>query len=282
MAYKYCPNCGHKIEPSDNYCIKCGFKVDTNADQPTIHSEEKNNKIADISKENFKNKSKAIHHKVAENINHKKNTASIDQSKFELLKRYRYLIIVLVFVIFVAIKIYNNRLPKGLSDPNSVMNYCLKRSPELNNEQNWSDQTAAWGPMLGNGDVSGTVSDRSMCQLLENKRTHRYVFNFKYKDQNIPCYVVLNGMNEDNYHTMYFVYLIPVKKQHIASFWLSETSKKHNIRKGYIDKYFPNDGYEGFSMDDLADKDISLDSSITKPKTTGINGLTVSYDNDFD
>lgn len=245
-----CPKCGHEIQNGDDFCTNCGYKL--KQDNAEKHSS--NNNGQDPIRRKPIQKMKVL------------EDSSADLRKEEIKeiwkKKYFWGIIAVLAIVVLIVKA--NILPKGYSDPDDVIDYCMKRNYFMNLEENQSDLNA----MLS--DMFGVDNDEKRHELLKNRKTKRYVFKYSYDGESIPSYVVATRMNDGTYD----VDITPVKKSHIASIF------KYGVSQEYMDKHFPSDNYIGYSNNDLSDMDVQLDDHISRPNT---NGKTmVSYDKSED
>lgn len=104
----------------------------------------------------------------------------------------------------------------------------------------------------GASELGTDVDDTDHFQLLQNEKTKRYVFRYSFHGESIPSYVIATDLNNGDY----FLEIVPVKKNHIASI------SKYDVSESYVDKYFPSEKYVGYSIDDLEDMDVKLDKHI--------------------
>lgn len=243
-----CPHCGHKITDGDGFCTNCGYKLGHNSDISKLndHAEatESTSKRKPIKKMKVLEESSSDLHK-------------------EIWEKKTFWIAVVILAIMVLI-VKETALPKGYSNPSDVMEYCMKRDILLNGfegKQELLNEAA---------DAFGTDNDEDNFELLQNKKTKRYVFRYSYNGESIPSYVVASEANDGTYT----VEIIPVKKSHIASIF------KYDLSQDYMDKHFPSDKYIGYSINDYADMDVKLDDNISKLHTSG--KTWVSYDKSED
>lgn len=217
---KKCPNCGHEIQDGDTFCIHCGYKLAQNQKRQP----KKSMKVLEASSENI----------------HKEQTQG-----FWKKKSFWGLIVVIAIGVLV---IKSHALPKGYSDPTDVIEYCMRRDTLLNMTQNASLNEES-SELFGTDD-----DDTDHFQLLQNEKTKRYVFRYSFHGESIPSYVIATDLNNGDY----FLEIVPVKKNHIASI------SKYDVSESYVDKYFPSEKYVGYSIDDLEDMDVKLDKHIHK------------------
>lgn len=243
-----CPRCGHEISDGDVFCTNCGYKLSKN--KPNDHTNANKN----ASKRRPIKKMKVL------------EDSSSDLRKEEIAEFWKkkpfWIAVVILAVVFLIVK--GTALPKGYSNPNDVIEYCMKRNILLNDMEN---KTALNSEIA---DVFGIDNDEPTHELLQNKKTKRYVFRYSYNGESIPSYVMATEVNDGTYN----LDITPVKKSHIASI------SKYDVSQDYIDKHFPYDKYIGYSNNDLSNMDVGLDDNISKPHT---NGKTwVSYDKSED
>lgn len=243
-----CPKCGHEIQNGDDFCTNCGYKL--KQDNVEKNSSKNNSQKSSI-KRNPIQKMKIL------------EDSSADLRKEEIKeiwkKKYFWGIIAVLAILVLIVKA--NILPKGYSDPDDVVDYCMRRNYDMNQTENQSDVNE----MLA--DMFGVDNDAKFHELLQNKKTGRYVFRYSYDGESIPSYVMATRINDGPYA----VEITPVKKSHIASIF------KYGVSQEYMDKHFPSDNYVGYSNNDFDDMDIDLDDHISKPKTISSNTF-VSYD----
>lgn len=239
---KRCPNCGHEIQDGDTFCIHCGYKLVQNQKNELTKN---NDKSSSLKNKWQPKKSMKVLETSSENI-HEEQTQ-------EFWKKKSFWGLIVVIAIGVLI-VRANTLPKGYSNPNDVMEYSLKRNVFLNDMQGLAQGSRNFDNAYGGyGIFDSDNDDDDHWQLLENKKTKRYVFKYSYDGDNIPSYVVL-GQKYTN--GTYQVIITPVKKGHIAGIFKDEVSQD------YIDKHFPAEKYVGYSNDDLEDMGVDLDSHI--------------------
>lgn len=245
---KRCPNCGHEIQDGDTFCIHCGYKLVQNQKNELTKN---NDKSSSLKNKWQPKKSIKVLETSSENI-HEEQTQ-------EFWKKKTFWIAVVVLAIMVLI-VKETALPKGYSNPSDVMEYCMKRDILLNDmegRQELSNEVA---------DVFGVDNDEERHELLQNKKTKRYVFRYSYNGESIPSYVVAEEANDGTYSAD----IIPAKKSHIASIF------KYDLSQDYMDRHFPSDKYIGYSNNDYTDMDVKLDDNISNPHTSG--KTWVSYD----
>lgn len=244
-----CPRCGHEIQNDDDFCTNCGYKLKhDNKKKVTEQQRQDANQVS--------NKRKPIQRmKVLENSS---SDLRIEQAKDIFKKKEVWYVIALIAFVFLIVKA--NALPKGYSNPNDVMEYCMKRDYLLNDIQKLGDMRDEIE------DAFGVDNDDERLMLLENKKTGRYVFKYSYDGESLPSYALAEKMNDGTYT----VDIIPIKKSDVASIY------KYDVSQDYMDKHFPSDKYIGYSNNDLYDMDVDLDKNIAKPNTSG--KTWVSYD----
>lgn len=252
---KKCPKCGYVIQEGDRFCINCGYKISQNNKEKLKSM--KNEKTEDNSTKSKKQPIKRMKELEA--------TSSDLHSKQpqEFWKKKSFLGIV-VAIALVVLVIRANILPKGYSNPNDVMEYCMRRNVMLNQFQKLGDYRDEFADAFGTDN-----EDTDYHMLLQNKKTKRYVFKYSYDGESIPSYVVASKG-----HGVYSLNITPVKKSYIASIY------KYDVTQEYMDKHFPSDSYVGYSNDDIFDMDVDLDNHISKTSTSG--KTWVSYDNSED
>lgn len=239
---KKCPNCGHEIQDGDTFCIHCGYKLVPNQKKEPIKN---NDKSSSLKNKRQPKRSMKVLETSSENI-HEEQT-----QEFWKKKSFWGLIVVIAIIVLI---VRANALPKGYSDPNDVMEYSLSRNELLNAMQDISQGSRDLDDAYGGYGVFDSNNDNTdQWQLLENKKTKRYVFKYSYDGDNIPSYVVVTKPNDDETRELM---ITPVKKGHVAGIFKDEVSED------YIDKHFPADKYVGYSNDDLEDMDVKLDSHI--------------------
>lgn len=242
-----CPECGHEIQNGDDFCTNCGYKLK----QDNAEKNSSNNNGQDPIRRKPIQKMKVL------------EDSSADLRKEEIKeiwkKKYFWGIIAVLAIVVLIVKA--NTLPKGYSDPDDVIDYCMRRNYSMNQTENQSEVNE----MLA--DMFGVDNDAKFHELLQNKKTGRYVFRYSYDGESIPSYVMATRINDGPYA----VEITPVKKSHIASIF------KYGVSQEYMDKHFPSDNYVGYSNNDFDDMDIDLDDHISKPKTISSNTF-VSYD----
>ena len=244
-----CPKCGHEIQSGDDFCTNCGYKLKhdnkkSSIEQPRSNDDQNSTKRKPIQKM-----------KVLEDSS---SDLRKEQVQEVWKKKQFWFVIALIAIVVLIVKA--NVLPKGYSNCNDVMEYCMKRSFMLNSFQN----TRSIGGELA--DAFGYDNDDENFMLLENKKTKRYVFRYSYDGEYIPSYVIASKGPDDKY----IIDIIPVKKGHIASI------SKYDVSEEYMDKHFPSDEYVGYSNNDIYDMNTSLDKNVSKPNTSG--KTWVSYD----
>lgn len=116
-------------------------------------------------------------------------------------------------------------LPKGLSDNSDVLVKGMEQSK------------LSYEPQVASG-LGEDMNDDDAIQVMENPKTKRYVFNYKFRGKIIPVYVIDAVTSGDQYNT----YLIPVKKSSIYSIMTDED---------IADKQIKATDYYGFSYMDM-------------------------------
>lgn len=116
-------------------------------------------------------------------------------------------------------------LPKGLSDNSDVLVKGMEQS-----KLSYEPQVAS--------SLGEDMNDDDAIQVMENPKTKRYVFNYKFRGKIIPVYVIDAVTSGDQYNT----YLIPVKKSSIYSIMTDED---------IADKQIKATDYYGFSYMDM-------------------------------
>lgn len=241
---KKCPKCGYAIQDGDQFCINCGYKISQNNKEKLKSM--KNEKTGDNSTKSKKQPIKRM--KVLEATS--SDLYSEQPQEFWKKKSFWGIIVAIALVVLV---IRANILPKGYSNPNDVMEYCMKRNGLLNDMQNTAQAQRSIANSYGAyGFFDEDNANTDRWQLLKNKKTKRYVFRYSYDGESIPSYVVMveyqNGLSQ--------LYITPVNRGHIAGIFKDQVSQK------YINKHFPADQYIGYSNDNLEDIDIKLEPHI--------------------
>lgn len=248
-----CPKCGHEIQSGDDFCTNCGYKLKhDNKKSSTEQSQHNDNqnptKRKPIQKMKVLEDSSSNLHK--------------EQVKEVWKKKQFWFVIALIAIVILIVKA--NALPKGYSNYNDVMEYCMKRNRFLNEMQKMSQGNRNWADSYGAyGFFDEENADDDQWQLLENKKTKRYVFKYSYDGESIPSYVVASKP-QNGYC---WLFITPVKKNHIAGIF------KERVDQDYVDKHFPADEYIGYSNDDLEDMDVKLDDNIYESD----HGNTIVY-----
>lgn len=237
-----CPRCGHEIQNDDDFCTNCGYKLKhDNKKKVTEQQRQDANQVS--------NKRKPIQKmKVLENSS---SDLRIEQAKDIFKKKEVWYVIALIAFVFLIVKA--NALPKGYSNSNDVIEYCMRRNKFLNSMQKMAQGHRNIENYYGAyGFFDEEDADDDQWQLLQNKKTKRYVFKYSYDGESIPSYVVASRVSNGTYQLM----ITPVKKNHIAGIF------KEEVDQDYVDKHFPAEKYVGYSNDDFEDMDVELDSHI--------------------
>lgn len=140
-------------------------------------------------------------------------------------------------------------IPRGLNSRSAIIKKAL-RSSKLSYEPRMSE-------VLGFSDMT----DDDQIQLMENPKTKRYVFNYDFKGQIIPVYVIYSRI--DSKKERYNAYLIPVNDDKIENL----------LTDGVVaDKQVKAKSYYGFSYQDLEQlmpEDAFNGSKYPEPKIVG-------------
>ena len=219
-----CPRCGHEIQNDDDFCTNCGYKLkhDDNKKKVTDQQQQDTNQTS--------NKRKPIQKmKVLEDSS---SDLRKEQVKEIWKKKQFWYVIALIAIVVLIVKA--NALPKGYSNPNDVIEYCMKRNKFLNSMQKIAQGNRNWAiSYVAYGFFDDDNADDYKWQLLQNKKTKRYVFRYSYDGESIPSYVVVSPMQNGES----WLIITPVKKNHIAGIF------KEKVDQDYIDKHFPADKY---------------------------------------
>lgn len=243
---KKCPKCGYEIQDGDQFCINCGYKISQNNKERLMLM--KKEKTGDNSTKSKKQPIKRMKELEA--------TSSDLHSKQpqEFWKKKSFLGIV-VAIALVVLVIRANILPKGLSKPSEIIDYCMTRNKYLNELQDEADfgtkitRDFGFDPAI-NEEMN---SDKHSYELLKNKDTGRYVFNYNYKDKMIPSYIIMNPAPNPKYCMLF---ITPVKKQHIAGI------VQYGVKINDVKKNYPFTKYYGYSPNDFSNRGIELDNDI--------------------
>ncbi|KRO03371.1 hypothetical protein IV54_GL000277 [Levilactobacillus paucivorans] len=143
-------------------------------------------------------------------------------------------------------------LPKGLSDNSDVLVKGMEQS-ELSYEPSVASR------------LGEDMNDDDAIQVMENPKTKRYVFNYKFHGKVLPVYVIDARISGDKYNT----YLIPVKDNKIYSLMTAES---------VADKQIHATEYYGFSYMDMVQLHVAdpYDGSV-HPDQRSIGNYLVSY-----
>jgi len=142
-------------------------------------------------------------------------------------------------------------LPKGVSSPESVVSKAVKSS-NLTNE------------LLVSKDFGDDTGETDQVRVMENSKTHRYVFNYKIKNKTIPVYAVYCRVKGNQFNA----FLIPVKHNNI-----------YNIETdGYVvDKQIKADNYYGYSSDEVEEMNISTSFVGSRHDTKSVGDYIITY-----
>ena len=128
-----------------------------------------------------------------------------------------------------GIRAHRNAIPTGLTSRQAIIKRALVRSK------------LAYEPAIAEQLGYADMADTDQVEVMENPKTHRYVFNYKFNGSVIPVYAVYSRVKDEQYNA----YLIPVKDNKIYSLMTDDT---------VADKQINAKTYYGYSYEDLANE----------------------------
>ena len=136
---------------------------------------------------------------------------------------------VVILAVGMGIRAHRNAIPTGLTSRQAIIKRALVRSK------------LAYEPAIAEQLGYADMADTDQVEVMENPKTHRYVFNYKFNGSVIPVYAVYSRVKDEQYNA----YLIPVKDNKIYSLMTDDT---------VADKQINAKTYYGYSYEDLANE----------------------------